>query len=184
MGGASRAVRLASNDHRLEAPGPTFDGRDVFAPAAAHLCAGVGLAELGPEIDPATLVPGVLPVPRIDPDAITAEVLWVDRYGNAQLNVEPDDLPDDWDPVRLRIADQVRSVRRTSSYAEIGPGQIGMLVDSSGLLSVAVDRGSAADELGLRAGTEVVVEPTGEAPSGVVSPVELGTRAPDEGSIR
>ena len=58
VGGADRAVELTEPDYQLEAPGPTFAGRDVFAPAAAHLCAGVDLAELGPEIDPAGLLPG------------------------------------------------------------------------------------------------------------------------------
>ena len=83
VGGATRAVELTSDDHRLPAPGATFDGRDVFGPAAAHLCAGVDLGELGPEVDGDTLVPGVLPVLREDDGVMTAEVLWVDRFGNA-----------------------------------------------------------------------------------------------------
>ena len=61
VGGAGRAVELAGGDYRLEAQpelGSTFDGRDVFAPAAAHLCCGVPLSALGPPIDPATLMPG------------------------------------------------------------------------------------------------------------------------------
>ena len=55
VGGASRAFELTNREYHLPAPGPTFDGRDVFAPVAAHLCAGVPLTELGTEIDPATL---------------------------------------------------------------------------------------------------------------------------------
>ena len=57
VGGASRAVELTEADYQLEAPGATFAGRDVFAPAAAHLCRGVDLLDLGPAIDPATLLP-------------------------------------------------------------------------------------------------------------------------------
>src|SRR3954447_1392346 len=52
VGGATRAVELTNPDYQQPAPGPTFDGRDVFAPAAAHLCNGVPLSEFGPEIDP------------------------------------------------------------------------------------------------------------------------------------
>ena len=52
-GGAERAVELTNPEYHLGAPGATFAGRDVFAPAAAHLCNGVDLAELGPPIDPA-----------------------------------------------------------------------------------------------------------------------------------
>ncbi|MEX2658295.1 MAG: SAM-dependent chlorinase/fluorinase, partial [Acidimicrobiales bacterium] len=91
-GGANRAVELTDPRFHLPAPGPTFAGRDVFAPVAAHLCSGVELDELGPAIDSSTLLPGVLPVSRNDGDAVVAEVLWVDRFGNAQLNIGPDEL--------------------------------------------------------------------------------------------
>jgi S-adenosyl-L-methionine hydrolase (adenosine-forming) len=102
-GGAERAVELTNPEYRLEAAGATFAGRDVFAPAAAHVCNGVDLAELGPEIDPALMVPGTVPLPRADGDELVAEVLWVDRFGNCQLNVGPDDVAG-WDPrLRLRV---------------------------------------------------------------------------------
>src|SRR5690606_19415343 len=91
-GGASRAVHLTNTDYHLPAPGPTFAGRDVFAPAAAHLAAGVPIGELGTEIDPIGLLPGMLPVSHLDGDELQAEVLWVDRYGNAQLNLDPDEI--------------------------------------------------------------------------------------------
>ena len=58
-GGATRAVEITDSEyHRLTTEAATFDGRDVFAPAAAHLCLGVDLAELGPPIDPVIAVPG------------------------------------------------------------------------------------------------------------------------------
>ena len=60
-GGATRAVVLGRPEYVLPAPGATFAGRDVFAPAAAHLCNGVALAELGTEIDPISLLPGLIP---------------------------------------------------------------------------------------------------------------------------
>src|SRR5215475_14160532 len=63
-GGATAVVELANPDYQLPAPGPTFAGRDVFAPAAAHLCNGVDLGDLGELLDPATLLPGLLPVTR------------------------------------------------------------------------------------------------------------------------
>ena len=65
-GGAERAVELTNPEYHLEAAGATFAGRDVFAPAAAHLCNGVDLTELGPEIDPGLLLPATVPLPRED----------------------------------------------------------------------------------------------------------------------
>jgi S-adenosylmethionine hydrolase len=108
-GGAERAVELTNADYQLAAPGATFAGRDVFAPAAAHLCNGVDLYDLGTPVDPGVLLPATVPLPREDGDAVVAEVLWVDRYGNCQLNVGPDDLPAHWGarPERGEHADRV-----------------------------------------------------------------------------
>src|SRR5437763_5297813 len=92
-GGARRAVSLTNPAYQLPAPGGTFAGRDVFAPAAAHLCNGVELDELGEPVDPRTLLPGTLPLSRVEEGRVVAEVLWVDRFGNVQLNVDPDELP-------------------------------------------------------------------------------------------
>ena len=89
LGGATRAVSLDNAEYQLQAPGGTFAGRDIMAPAVGHLAAGVALEELGTEIDPALLVPGLLPLPEEGDDgAINGEVLWVDRFGNVQLNID------------------------------------------------------------------------------------------------
>lgn len=183
VGGATRVVELTSAEHRLEAPGPTFDGRDVFAPAVAHLCAGVPLGDLGPEVAIDTLRPGLLPLPQPEDDGLGAEVLWIDRYGNAQLNIGPDDLAvvgaEGDDRLLVRIEGQARSVRRARAYGDLGPGQMGLVVDSYGLLALVLDQRSAAAELGLSAGDPVTVAPIGEdggeptAAPAVVSPVEL-----------
>jgi S-adenosylmethionine hydrolase len=158
VGGADRAVALTNSDYQLPAPGPTFAGRDVFAPAAAHLCNGVDLGELGERLDPAVLLPGLLPVTREEDGAIVAEVLWVDRFGNAQLNVDPDEVSGFGDRLRLRFAETKRTAVRADSYAALRTGEVGLVVDSYGLLSIAVDRGSAADQLGLHAGDPVTLE--------------------------
>lgn len=172
-GGATAAVELDNPDYHLPAPGPTFAGRDVFAPVAAHLCAGVPLLDLGSAVDPASLLPGVLPVARLEGGDLVAEVLWVDRYGNAQLNVDPtelDALAGEGEPVALAFADTSRVASRADAYGSVPVGSVGLVVDSYGLVSVAVDRGSAAGELGLAPGTEVRLRPvdaTDPAPGGV-----------------
>ena len=158
-GGAGRAVSLTNDEYQLPAPGPTFAGRDVFAPAAAYLCSGVDLTELGETIDPLSLLPGMLPLTRDENGKVVGEVLWVDRFGNVQLNVDPTELDPMGDAITLRFADQVRTAVRARTYDELGPGQIGLVVDSYGLVSVALARRSASDELRLRAPTEVSLEP-------------------------
>ena len=156
VGGATRAVELTNPEFHLTAPGATFAGRDIFAPAAAHLCLGVPLTELGPELDPLGLVPGLVPLARTGDDGeLLAEVLWVDRFGNAQLNVGPEDLDDMGDRISLHIGDAVRTARRVTAYEKLGAGEVGLVVDSYGLLAVSLDRASAAEALRLGPGTGV-----------------------------
>jgi S-adenosyl-L-methionine hydrolase (adenosine-forming) len=161
VGGADRVVELTNPDYHLPSPGATFDGRDVFAPAAAHLCAGVDLAELGAAVDPVTLQPGMIPLPFTDGDAVAAQVLWVDRFGNAQLNVGPEDVEHLGDQVRLRIGNRTHVATRATSYRELG-SDLGLVLDSYGLLAVSFDRNPAAAELGIGPGDEVKIESLGE----------------------
>ena len=180
-GGAERAVELTNPEYHLEAAGATFAGRDVFAPAAAHLCNGVDLTELGPEIDPGLLLPATVPLPREEGDSLVGEVLWVDRYGNCQLNVGPDDLPEGWGPhIQLRYLDgveyQTRRAARATSFAELGTATVGLVLDSYGMLAVSVDRRSAADELGLGPNSQVILSELAGPPPQTTS-VTLGPRA-------
>lgn len=184
VGGATAAVELDNLEYQLPAPGTTFAGRDIFAPAAAHLCAGVPLAELGTPLDPATLLPGVLSLPREEEGELLGEIFWVDRYGNCQLNVDPE-LIDGWgDRVQVRWEQPqpgLRAATRAANFAAVGKGQLGLVVDSYGLLAVVVGEGNAADRLGLSPGDEVILAPlSGEddgegssASTGAVSPVTL-----------
>ncbi len=165
-GGARRTVELTNADYHLPAPGPTFAGRDVFGPAVAHLCAGVDIDQLGEPVDPLSLMPGVIPLSRHEDGGsggggggkVVGEVLWVDRFGNAQLNVDPDELTGMEEHVSLRIGDTTRTAARVSSFAELRPGQVGLMVDSYGLVAVVLQRRSAAAELRIAAGDGVTLE--------------------------
>ena len=181
VGGATRAVELTAEAYRFPAPGPTFAGRDVFAPAAAHLCNGVDLTELGPEIDPFSLTPAMIPITREEGDELIAEVLWTDQFGNLQLNVDPAEIESLGDRIELRFGTRSRTGIRHETYAEVAVGEIGLIVDSYGLVSLAVNRASAAEELVLYTGDEVRVvlsdDPDGRAPSaGTVTRVEIGAK--------
>lgn len=157
-GGAQRAVELTAEKYQLPAPGATFAGRDVFGPAAAHLCNGVDVRELGPEVDPFGLLPGVVPVCSWEDRVLKAEVLWVDRFGNVQLNVDPSDAEPLGSRVSVRAGDTVRTAVRARAYADLKAGELGLVVDSYGMVSVALDRRSAAVELGVGEGSRVTLE--------------------------
>jgi S-adenosylmethionine hydrolase len=176
-GGATAAVELTSLDHQLAAPGPTFAGRDVFAPAAAHLCLGVPLRDLGRPVDPLSLLPGLLPLPRDEDGAIVAEVLWVDRFGNCQLNVDPDDVAAFGDRVQVRWADDVRTADRSATYQGIAAGQVGLVVDSYGMLAVCLGKRSAAAELAMPVGTEVTLSTPTDPDPVASTPVAFTSRS-------
>ncbi|HBQ52579.1 MAG TPA: hypothetical protein DD711_07120, partial [Acidimicrobium sp.] len=166
-GGAGRAVCLTNTEYHLSSPGETFAGRDIFAPVAAHLCNGVDLSELGEMIDPALLLPGVVPLPREEGGALHGEVTWVDRFGNCQLNIGPDEVTHFGEVLRVEIGSNlsgasvsreqvVRSLKIVRSYDALN-GNLGLVVDSYGMLSLCVDRGSAATELNIGSGDLVVL---------------------------
>ena len=180
-GGATRAVALENPEYQLPAPGATFAGRDIFGPAAAHLCAGVPLDELGPAIDPALLLPGVLPVSHFDGEDLMAQVLWIDSYGNAQINVDPEEIEGWGDRLRLQFNDQWHTAHVVDTFRAVGPGEVGLVVDSYGLLAIAVDQQSAASQLGLDSATSVRIAKFGDGQEGdgspgVTTPVELSPR--------
>jgi S-adenosyl-L-methionine hydrolase (adenosine-forming) len=171
LGGAQRVISLTSTEHQLPAPGPTFAGRDVLAPAAAHLAAGVDPSELGEEVDAAGLVPGLVSLPRHDEGgAIHGEVWWIDRFGNCQLNIDPDELrahgAEPGGTLEVRFGDQVRSVRWVHTYADAKPSELVLLVDSYGLASLALDRDSAAAECTLEPASSVTLVPPGATVTG------------------
>ncbi|MGV3760789.1 MAG: SAM hydrolase/SAM-dependent halogenase family protein [Actinomycetota bacterium] len=179
-GGATAVVELTSEEHQLPAPGATFAGRDVFAPAAAHLCNGVPLDALGPRLDPVTLWPGLVPLPREEDGALVAEVLWVDHYGNAQLNVGPDEVEHLGSRVQLRWGDDSRTAVRSATFEGIDDGGIGLVTDSYGMLAVCMGKRSAAAQLGLAVGTEVrLLEPGADEPEPrpAAQPVTLTPRS-------
>ena len=160
-GGAERAFELTNIELHLQAPGSTFAGRDVFAPVAAFLCNGGALEEVGIQIDTASVMPGLVPIPTETSHetfgvGVKCEVTWVDAFGNCQLNAGPEDLQAFGPILKLVIDDEVRSARIVTHFAEID-GAIGAVIDSYGMIALAVDRGSASAELRLQAGDGVAI---------------------------
>jgi len=180
-GGAEEAVVLSNIDYQLAAPGTTFAGRDIFAPAAAHLCNGVPLHELGEPIDPSLLLPGVIPLWREEDGGLSGEVTWVDRFGNCQLNVSVDDVASWGSQIRVVVVNTAtservtRSLRVVENFSQIAGG-LGLVIDSYGMLSICVDRGSAAIELQLGSGDLVTLAPDTSGRV-ITTKVEIGRKS-------
>ena len=179
IGGAERAVVLDNVDYHLRSDATTFAARDIFAPVAAHLCAGVAFEDLGTLVDPATLTPGLVPLNRTEQDAdgtpvLEAEALWVDRFGNVQLNAELDDVAEFGDLLEVRTTRGARTVSLVSTYSDLADGTIGLLVDSDGLLSLVTYGRSASTELVVSRGDAVSLRPISDDGTATSTTVALG----------
>jgi len=129
---------------------PTFHGRDVFAPAAAQLALGASLETLGAVADE-PLIRRTPEATRRDDGGVQGEVITVDRFGNAVTNLLA------MRGGEVQVNGLSLSLRR--AYADAAPGEPLALVGSSGLVEIAVRDGSAAERLGLRRGSSVVLLP-------------------------
>lgn len=157
-GGVAEAIDLAHSPHRLEPVSPTFHGRDVFAPVAAHLAAGAQPAEVGEPIEPAGLIKMHLPAARREGAAVVAHVLTVDSFGNVELDVRRDQLPAArrWE---LTTSAGRFELAAAETFAQVEPGAAIVYEDSYGAVAVAVNQGHAAALMGLVPDAEVRLAP-------------------------
>ncbi len=160
LGGIGRAFELRQDlvPWRVSR---TFHGRDIFAPAAALLSAGSIAEDLGTEIEPSTLARIDLPGPAVRVDALVAEVLDVDRFGNLRLAATADDLDAAGLAGRadlgVRVGERTARLRRGETFADVPNGEYVLLVDSSGRLAIARNAEDAGDGLAAAVGDAVVV---------------------------
>ena len=176
-GGAGRAVVLTNEEYHLQSHGATFAGRDIFAPVVGHLCNGVDLGELGEMIDADALLPGMVPLSRQEPEGLVGEVLWVDHFGNCQLNIGPDEIADWGSQLQVAFGDSQRVATRQHTFADVATGAVGLVVDSCGMLALVLDQRSAAMDLGIGAGDQVTLSPLPDGPvPGLTSPVTMRAR--------
>ncbi len=155
LGGVARAVEIASDRVILQPVSSTFHGRDVFAPAAAHLSAGMALEDLGPPLDPTTLRTMELSGPMVVPGVVGARVTGVDGFGNVQLNVRAADLESAGLDGPIEVGGTV--LERAATFSDVEDGTTAAIVDSQGFVALVVNHGSAAELLRLRRGDAVML---------------------------
>jgi S-adenosyl-L-methionine hydrolase (adenosine-forming) len=162
FGGVVAAHELANPDYSLQPVSRTFHGRDLFAPAAAHLANAVELTALGPAVEPDSLVRLEIPKAEIGQSRIRATALGVDRFGNIALNVRRDELAaTDLGPgrrIELTCRGEHFYAVAARTFADAPRGQLIVYDDSYSNLSLAVSNGSAAQLLRAGEGTEILLE--------------------------
>ena len=147
-GGIEQAVEITDARFMLPSVSRTFHGRDVFSPVCGHLAAGVDPAELGHAVDPGELVRIIEPGAEVDGSVLTAAVQQIDRFGNLQLSAVPadvDGLFENGRVVELRHRDDRYFATCALTFADVERGELVLYEDSERRLSVAINRGNAAE---------------------------------------
>ena len=144
--------RLENRQFRRNPLSSTFHGRDLFAPAAAHIARGVRFDTLGPACAPTPVEWGE---PMIGEAEVEGEVIHIDRFGNAITNVMRETLEtrgpvDKWTIEAGETT--IDSIELT--YGRVRAGEVLALSGSSGFIEIAINQGNAASELGLPQGTK------------------------------
>ncbi len=152
---ARQAVYLTESNYRLSPVSATFHGRDIFAPAAAHLACGTALDELGEALPVSELVDLPTHAPQPQPGGgWRCAILHVDRFGNLITNfrIQPHQRG-------LKVGAGGRWIEQISrTFADVGPGELLAYAGSSGYLEIAVREESAAETLSLDVGDSVQIE--------------------------
>lgn len=160
-GDVVKAVEIANPALWRATVHKSFRGRDVFSAVAGHLANGTPLSDVGPDIDPATLVR--LPVRSVvvDDDHVHGEVTLVDHFGNVSLNLARSDLEaagiSFGDTVEVRCNGRTLTVPFTATYGDVSRGRLALCEDSFRAVMLAVNAGHASRELRVTRGEPVVI---------------------------
>ena len=170
LGGIDEVRLLANPDWLLPGPSATFHGRDIFAPMAAHLALGGDFAEVGPTVDPGSIVDLRFAKPAIRDRGLETDAIYVDSFGNIRLGATPDDLARALGELAPGTAVRIRfdgggsgePFAETATFARtfgaLPPGGALLYTDSSGQLALGHNQASAAAALGVEAGRGVRIE--------------------------
>jgi len=153
---AKRVVELTERRYARPTVSRTFEGRDRFAPAAGWLAKGVDLSALGRSAG--TIQQLEIPSPEVGDGTLSGEVLRVDRFGNLVTNIDRKMFEKFTHAGSIEIcAAAHRIARLVATYAEAAPGEACALFGSTDHLEIAVNAGSASDQLSLARGAPVTV---------------------------
>jgi S-adenosyl-L-methionine hydrolase (adenosine-forming) len=163
LGGVAEAVDIGESPERLQPVSRTFHGRDIFAPVAGALAAGEPLDAVGEPLAPDRLRRMGIPLAQVSGGVLTAHVLRSDTFGNLILNAANQQLLEVGAKLGDALAVDHRAATHTASYeetfADVTPGELLIYEDAQQMVSLAVNRGSAARLLGAEQDDELLIRP-------------------------
>ena len=138
----------------------TFHGRDIFSPFAAGLASGqLSIEDCGNEIDLMNLQQYLMPLTEDDENQLNGEVMWVDHFGNCQTNISPEELnnigKDIGDVISIKLKDNEIKMTWVNNFQENGINQVGIIVDSWGMIAIFAKNNNAAEILQIKDGEKI-----------------------------
>ncbi|MHB9112327.1 MAG: SAM hydrolase/SAM-dependent halogenase family protein [Thermoleophilia bacterium] len=165
LGGAEAAVELACSTYSLPKVCKTFEGRDLFSPAAAHLSLGVDMEKLGARVSVEELEKVELPEPEVAEREVTATAIYVDCFGNVQLHLSREQLEltgaSVGDMLQVRYGEENLKVPFVSSFSDVAPEELMVYEDSYFKISFAVNQGDAAGVFQITPGNQMTFRAIG-----------------------
>lgn len=161
LGGATEVVEIKNRKYFREGICATFHGRDIFAPAAAFLFSGVKMIEFGPKIAPKDMERKPWKEPQFSKDQIVGEIIDIDRFGTLRSNISPKIL----EKMGIKKANLIKSEWSSKvfkspfveTFGQVAKGEKLLLIDSTGFLCLAINCGSAAQNLNSQIGAKVII---------------------------
>lgn len=161
-GGIETAIAIDATKIDFRSPLATFHARDVLAPAAAALACGVDARSLGTVIDEKELAPPPFGACEKRVDSVECEVIEADRFGSLRFNIGAEELEPlglKADALRIAIGHTMLEAPLRQTFSDVPVGEPVALVDSSGWLTLAVNRGSAFERYGIEVGSSASIAP-------------------------
>ncbi|WP_372634546.1 S-adenosyl-l-methionine hydroxide adenosyltransferase family protein [Fodinibius sp.] len=148
------AVRLTKQQYLRESPSNTFHGRDIFAPAAAHLSRGVPLEELGEPLDELVSYRWMQPI--ADKDGVQGTIIHIDKFGNLITNIPQALIKEvvEGKKVKIYIGNVILN-DISNTFGAVAEGEPVAYVGSAGMLEIGINMGDAEEMLGVQKGAQI-----------------------------
>lgn len=176
-GGVSAGVELNNADFHITPISPTFHGRDIFAPAAAHIAHGGDMGELGTAIEPASVVRLEIETSTVSDDTLLAPVWNIDQFGNTALSCTGSELHTflgDGTTAEVTIRNERLFVMVGQTFADVPTGELLLYVDAYDNVSLAMNRGDVTSIFRLKVGDVLRIRPV----QGIVDPLRQPATSP------
>ncbi|MFQ6129312.1 MAG: S-adenosyl-l-methionine hydroxide adenosyltransferase family protein [Candidatus Hadarchaeaceae archaeon] len=157
--GIAELYEITNRELMMPKVSPTFHGRDIMAPIAAHLSLGIRPGEVGHELKEIKMLK--LPRPTVTETKLLGHIVSADDFGNLATNIDASTISKFarvGEALVVAVAGKALTAKFARTFGEVGPGEYLCYVGSSGVLELAKNMGNLANELKVKIGSELIIQ--------------------------